>query len=170
MRSVFSRRHFGAGSAAAFASIAVVRSQARAAQFEWKYGNDLGGEHPLTVRAVEAFRKVYNETNGQLSIKSFRTACSGARSAMLTQVRSGALEMLALPGGRSTRGAAGCDQGLGYAFKDLPTAWAAFDGDLGASCARRSREGHHGGGQSVEPGFPNVESQKPIRTAEDSRA
>ena len=50
-----SRGAFTAMTASAFAGIGVVRAPARAAQFQYKYGNDQSVSSPVTVRAVEVF-------------------------------------------------------------------------------------------------------------------
>ena len=171
MRTPISRRRFAAGTSATFASIAVVRSQARAAQFEWKYGNDLGGEHPLTVRAVEAFRKIYNETGGGLEIKPFPNSALGGDPAMLTQLRSGALEMLGFPGGLlDVVVPVAAIESLAFAFKDRDTVFTAFDGDLGTVVRKEilTKSGIVVMDRIWDGGFRDITSSlRPIRNAED---
>ncbi|HEY1729127.1 MAG TPA: TRAP transporter substrate-binding protein [Candidatus Baltobacteraceae bacterium] len=159
------------GSTAAFASIAFVRSPALAAQFEWKYGNDLDASHPLTVRAVEAFRKVYAETNGGLSIKPFANSALGGDPAMITQLRSGALEMVGMPGAlMDTIVPVAAIESTAYAFKDKPTVFKAFDGDLGTIVRNEiaSKTGIVALDRVWDGGFRDfTTSTKPIRRAED---
>ena len=126
------RASFAVGSTAALLSIGIVRSPARAAQFEWKYGNDLDGSHPLTVRAVQAFELIRADTKGDLSIKPFPNSQLGGDPAMITQLRSGALEMAGMPGGlMDVVVPVAAIESTAYAFKDEATAYAAFDGELG---------------------------------------
>ena len=49
-----SRLRFTVGSALAVTGL-VAAGPARAGQFSWKWGVDLGPEHPICVRSVEAF-------------------------------------------------------------------------------------------------------------------
>ncbi|MGA3036425.1 MAG: TRAP transporter substrate-binding protein [Vulcanimicrobiaceae bacterium] len=158
-------------STAAFASVAFVKAAARAAQFEWKYGNDLDASHPLTVRAVEAFHRIYKETNGQLEINPFANSVLGGDPAMITQLRSGALEMVGMPGAlMDTIVPVAAIESTAYAFKDKATVFAAFDGDLGTIVRKEieTRTGIVALEHVWDGGFRDfTTSTKPIRRAED---
>ncbi len=52
-----SRGRFTAGTAAAFASIAVLRGPAQAAQWSYKYASNVTLDHPLNVRCASAGRR-----------------------------------------------------------------------------------------------------------------
>src|SRR5690349_17831363 len=69
-----------------------------AAAISWKWGLDLGPEHPMGVRAVEAFARIKNESNGQLDIKAYANGALGGINEMLQQTRIGALESCAMSG------------------------------------------------------------------------
>jgi TRAP-type transport system periplasmic protein len=126
------RRTFAAGAAATFASIAVVRSRARAAQFAYKYASNVDVSHPLNVRMVEMWHDVREQTHGRLDVQNFPNNQLGGDTAMLTQLRSGALQFFTLDGGilQSVVPVAAI-QGVGFAFKNSRDAFVAMDGALG---------------------------------------
>ena len=133
MTGTLSRGRFAAGAASVFASIGFVRRPGDAAQFAWKFGVDLATDHPLNVRAVEAFAAIRKETDGAVDIKSFPNSTLGGDPAMLSQLRIGALEMLAYPGAfLDSIVPIAAIENVAYAFKTRNDAFAAMDGDLGA--------------------------------------
>ena len=127
------RKAFLAGTAAAFASTAIVRAPARAAEhtFKWAHATQFG--HPLHVNAVRVKNAVAQRSKGRLAIEIFPNNVLGGDPAMLTQVRTGAIQLYAGYGGifSSVAPIAGIE-GVGFAFKDQAHALAAFDGPLGA--------------------------------------
>jgi tripartite ATP-independent transporter DctP family solute receptor len=124
-----SRQSFVAGSAA-LASIAII-TPARAADFDLKFGTDLPQEHPVTVRATEAFARINKATNGRVQIKAFPASVLGSDPSMISQLRAGAIEMLAMPGAFLTFSPVAGIENLAFAFKDRQTVFNAMDGDLG---------------------------------------
>lgn len=126
------RRQFLAGSAAAFASINVLRSPARAAQFEYKWAHDLPITYPMHKRIVAMCDDIERETNGRLKISVYPNSILGGQSAMLSQMRSGAIQILSTINVVYTQvvPAAGIEA-LGFAFKDAPQAIKTMEGPLG---------------------------------------
>jgi tripartite ATP-independent transporter DctP family solute receptor len=126
-----SRHGFVSGAAAAFATIGIVRP-VRAADFDLKYGHDLPADHPINVRSVEAFARIKAATKGRVQIRSFPASQLGSDPAMLSQLRTGATEMLALPGAflNSVVPMASIEN-VAYAFPNRDAAFHAMDGDLG---------------------------------------
>jgi tripartite ATP-independent transporter DctP family solute receptor len=125
------RQGFVIGTAAAFASIGMI-VPARAAQFELKYGNDLPAEHPINVRSVEAYGKIKKETNGNVEFKSFPASQLGSDPAMISQLRSGAVESLAMPGAfLNAIAPLASIENLAYAYPTREVVFRAMDGDLG---------------------------------------
>ncbi|MDB5043054.1 MAG: dctP [Candidatus Eremiobacteraeota bacterium] len=165
-----SRRDFVGGTAAAFASIGVI-TPARAAEFDMKFGHDLPIDHPLNVRSVQAFARIRAATKGRVQIRSFPTSQLGSDPSMISQLRSGALEMLAMPGGLLNAVAPLASiENLAYAYPNRETVFRAMDGDLG----RVVREDIQAKGGMVvldriwENGFRNITtSTKPIRNVGD---
>ena len=125
------RQGFVVGGAAAFATIGVI-APARAAEFELKYGHDLPAEHPINVRSVEAFARIKKATNGHVEIKSFPTSQLGSDPSMISQLRSGAVDALAMPGAfLNAIAPLASIENLAYAYPTRDVVFRAFDGDLG---------------------------------------
>jgi TRAP-type transport system periplasmic protein len=131
--TTLSRGRFAGAAAATFASIAIIKAPARAAQFTYKSGTDNAVNHPQNVRQIEMWKAIKDETKGRLDVSLFPNNQLGGASAMLTQVRTGALQFLAQDGGQlASVVPLAAIQGVGFAFKDSPAAWRAMDGSLGA--------------------------------------
>jgi tripartite ATP-independent transporter DctP family solute receptor len=127
-----SRGRFAAGTAAAFASIAIVKAPARAAQWSYKCATNLPVEHPLNVRMRQCWEVVRMQTAGQLDVQLFPNNQLGGDTAVLQQLRAGAVQFFTLDGGilSSVVPIAGI-QGIGFAFADSAQAFRAMDGPLG---------------------------------------
>ena len=127
-----SRRAFGAG-ATALASIAIIPAPARAAEYTFKWGHATQANHPLNVNAVRVRAAVAKASKGRLDIQVFGNNVLGGDTAMLAQVRSGAIQMYSGFGGFYANVApiAGIEA-IGFAFKNQAQALRAFDGPLGA--------------------------------------
>lgn len=133
MTRTLSRGRFVAAAGSVFATVGFIRTRGDAAQFSWKFAVDLATDHPLNVRAVEAFAAIRSETKGDVDIKSFPNSTLGGDPAMLQQLRSGALEILAYPGAfLDSIVPVAAIENVAYAFKNRDEAFAAMDGDLGA--------------------------------------
>jgi tripartite ATP-independent transporter DctP family solute receptor len=166
-----SRRDVIAGAAAVFASIGFVRSPARAADFTFKWGHATQLNHPLHVNAVRVKNEVLARSKGRLRIEIYPNNQLGGDPAMLTQARSGAMQLYAGYGGifASVAPLAGIE-GVGFAFKNQAQALAAFDGPLGALVRKQMDE--KGPFVTFERPWVNgfrqiTTSTKPIRTVAD---
>lgn len=108
----------------------VVRAQA--AEFTYKYANNLPDSHPMNARAKEMAAAIKAETNGRFDLQIFPNNQLGSDTDMLSQVRSGGVELFTLSGLiLSTLVKAASINGIGFAFPDYDTVWKAMDGDLG---------------------------------------
>ena len=126
------RRAFVHGGLAAAGTFAILTGRAKAAEFSLKFANNLPLDHPLNVRAAEAIARIKQESNGQIEVSVFPNSQLGGDTDMLSQVRSGAIDLFTLSGLiLATLVPATSIYGLGFAFKDYDTAWKAMDGDLG---------------------------------------
>ncbi len=125
------RQGFVLGTAATFATIGII-TPARAAEFDLKYGHDLPIDHPINVRSVQAFARIKAATKGRVQIKSFPTSQLGSDPAMISQLRSGATEMLAMPGAfLNAIAPLASIENLAYAYPNRDAVFRAMDGDLG---------------------------------------
>src|SRR5260370_39830624 len=129
-------RKFLATTAAAgsgLASFGVLTSRARAAEFTYKYANNVPVTHPMNVRSREALDKIKEESGGRLEIQIFPFIQVGGDTAMLAQVRSGAIEFFTLSGLiLSTLVPVASINGIGFAFKNYDQVCPAMDCSLGA--------------------------------------
>src|SRR6204780_3387348 len=107
--------------------------RAQAAEFTYKYANNLPDAHPLNMRAKEMAAAIKTETNGRVDLQIFPNNQLGSDTDMLSQIRSGGIEFFTLSGLiLSTLVPAASINGIGFAFPDYDTVWKAMDGDLGA--------------------------------------
>ncbi len=165
-----SRRTVVVSSAAAAAALPLISRPARAAEFTLKFGNNSNASHPLNVRAFEMAERIAAETNGRVELKVFPSSQLGSDTDMLSQVRSGALEMMTLSGLiLSNLVPAASINGIGFAFPNYDAVWKAMDGDLGSYVREQiSKAGLVAMDRIWDNGFRQITtSTKPIVTAED---
>jgi TRAP-type transport system periplasmic protein len=165
-----SRRQFTAGSAAVLASIAFVRTPARAATWAYRYASNLTVNHPLNVSMRQCWDAVRRETGGRLDVTIFPNSQLGGDTAVLAQLRSGAVQFFTLDGG-ILQGVvpAAAIQGIGFAFKDSADAFRALDGALGNYVRKEiAAKGLYVHPKMWENGMRQItSSSKPIHTAAD---
>jgi tripartite ATP-independent transporter DctP family solute receptor len=164
-----SRKVFVAGSTAAFATIGVIKS-AKAADFDLKWAVDVPPEHPINVRSVEAFNRIKAATKGRVSVKTFPASTLGSDPGMLSQLRTGALEMLALPGAFLNDVVPMASiENLAYAFPNRDAVFKAMDGDLGVVIRSEiEAKGIHVFDKIWENGYREITtSTKPIHNVTD---
>ncbi|WP_342363756.1 TRAP transporter substrate-binding protein [Terrarubrum flagellatum] len=126
-----SRRSLAAGATALGVSTFMI-GKARAAEFTYKYANNLPLTHPLNIRAQEAAAKIKEETGGRFELQIFPSSQLGSDTDTLGQIRSGAVDFFTLSGLiLSTFVPAASINGVGFAFKDYDTVWKTMDGKLG---------------------------------------
>ncbi len=129
--SALSRRRVLAG--ATLPLFAIGTRPSRAADFSLKLANNSPVTHPQTVRQQEAAERIKKATNGAVEIQVFPNNQLGSDTDMLSQLRSGAIDLFTLSGLiLSTLVPAASINGIGFAFKDYDTVWKAMDGKLGA--------------------------------------
>jgi tripartite ATP-independent transporter DctP family solute receptor len=129
--SGINRRNFTVGAAALGVATFNI-GRARAAEFSYKFANNLALSHPLNKRAAEAAAKIKEETGGRFELQIFPSSQLGSDTDTLGQIRSGAVDFFTLSGLiLSTFVPAASINGVGFAFKDYDTVWKAMDGKLG---------------------------------------
>jgi tripartite ATP-independent transporter DctP family solute receptor len=108
-------------------------ARAQAAEFTYKYANNLPDGHPMNARAKEMAAAIKAETNGRFDMQIFPNNQLGSDTDMLSQIRSGGVEFFTLSGLiLATLVPAASISGIGFAFPDYDTVWKAMDGGLGA--------------------------------------
>lgn len=127
----FNRRTVLSGAAAIIGASALGR-RAKAAEFDLKYGNDLPATHPINIRAAEACDAIRRETNGRVDIKIFPNSQLGGSTDMLSQVRSGALDIFTVGSPLANVVPVSAIPSIAFAFPNFDRVWEAVDGDLGA--------------------------------------
>jgi tripartite ATP-independent transporter DctP family solute receptor len=125
------RRTWIAGTAGTTAGILLPRF-AHAAEFNYKFANNLPLTHPMNIRAKQATEKILEETGGRVSIEIFPNSVLGTDSDVLSQVRSGGVEFFTMAGLLlAAMAPVAAIDGIPYAFSDYPSVWKAADGRLG---------------------------------------
>ncbi|MFO1155057.1 MAG: TRAP transporter substrate-binding protein [Rhodospirillales bacterium] len=143
---------------------------AEAAEFTYKYANNLSPSHPMNQRAAQAADRIKTETNGRVQIDIFPKGELGSDTSMLSQLRSGAVEFFTLSGAiLSILVPEASINGIGFAFADYDAVWRAMDGDLGAYIrAQIAKTDLIAMDRIWDNGFRQItSSSKPIVTPED---
>jgi TRAP-type transport system periplasmic protein len=117
--------------AGAVAAVSIAGRRAKAAEFNLKYGNDLPAAHPINKRASEACDAIRAATNGRVDIQIFPNSQLGGSTDMLSQVRSGALDIFTVGSPLANVVPVSSISSIAFAFPDFARVWAAVDGDLG---------------------------------------
>ena len=71
-------------------------AKAASAQFTYKFATGQDPTHPVNIRLKEAFDRIREKTGGALEIRLFPANQLGTETDVLSQVRLGSLEFLAL--------------------------------------------------------------------------
>jgi TRAP-type transport system periplasmic protein len=121
-----------AGAVAAGTMLKTPAVLAQTAPLKLKFGNDLPVTHSVNVRLKEAIEAITAETSSKVTINLFPNNQLGSDTDMMTQLRSGALELATMPGTvMSTLIPTASLTGVGFAFTDYDKVWAAMDGEVG---------------------------------------
>lgn len=167
---MISRQRLLAGSAATFATIGVIRFQAQAAEFNYRFAFDVPETHPVTIRARAMADKVKSETNGRLAISVFPNNQLGGDTAMLEQVRSGSIQMVMIPDNVLANVVPlAAISNIGFGFKNAAEAFATMDGPLGELIRSNiGKVGLYAFQRMWNNGFRQITTQpKPIRSVDD---
>jgi tripartite ATP-independent transporter DctP family solute receptor len=150
--------------------ISVRTRPANAAEFNYKYANNLTLQHPMNIRAQEAVARIREKTGRRVEIQIFPNSQLGSDTDTLSQLRTGAVEFFTLSGLiLSTLVPSASINGIGFAFKDYGQVWPAMDGALGAFVrADIAKRGLYAFAKQWDNGYRQITSStKPIRTPED---
>jgi tripartite ATP-independent transporter DctP family solute receptor len=169
--NTLSRAKFVAGSAAAaFASVGILRYPAGAAEVNIKIGVDLASDHPTPVFLADAANAIAKASNGAVAVQVFPNNQLGNDDRMLSQVRSGALEIMAIGDNiLATLVPAAAIDNVGFAWKNGKEPFVALDGALGVAVrAEIEKTGLYTFDKIWDEGFREITtSTKPIHTPAD---
>jgi tripartite ATP-independent transporter DctP family solute receptor len=148
----------------------IPRARAQAAEFVFKFGNNVPATYPLNVRVTQAAERIRTATNGRFDLQVFPAGQLGTDTDMLSQVRSGAIEFYTASGlVLSTLVPLTAINALGFAFSDYSQVWPAMDGKLGAVIrAKIDAAGLHAIDKIFDIGFREVSSSTHPITDQDS--
>ncbi|RFB70855.1 MULTISPECIES: TRAP transporter substrate-binding protein [unclassified Herbaspirillum] len=157
--------------ASAAATTGLCGASANAAEFTFKYANNLPMSHPMNVRAKEMSDQISKESNGRVELQVFPNGQLGTDTDMLSQVRAGAIDFFTLsPLILGTLVPAAQISGIGFAFKDYDQVWSAMDGGLGIHVRKQieAKSSLFAFEKIWDSGYRQItNSSRPIKTAED---
>ncbi len=156
--------------AAALPLVTILQHPADAAQFTLRFADGQLPDHPVNVRARQAADKIATATSGAVQIKIFPNSELGADPDILSQLRSGGVDMINMGSDvLATLVPAEAMLNLGFVFADYGQVWKAMDGGLGAYLAGRiGAVGLHQVGRSWDNGFRQITSSTHPITTPDS--
>ena len=136
---LLNRRQFGATAIGSMTALWAAPSIAQGKKVNLKVGGQFADSHPSSKAMEEACADIRKQSDGRIDIQFFPNAQLGSDAAMLTQIRSGALDMMTASGisMQVVSPVAGIS-GMAFAFSDYAHVWQAMDGDLGASIREAS--------------------------------
>ncbi|MBV8523856.1 MAG: TRAP transporter substrate-binding protein, partial [Acetobacteraceae bacterium] len=139
-------------------------------EFKLKLATDLPMAHPVNTRLQEAVAAIGSETDGRVAITLFPNNQLGSDSDMLSQIRSGGLELATFPSTvLSTMISTAAITGVGFAFTSYDQVWKAMDGALGNAIRRAIEKTNlHPFEAAWDNGFREITSStRPINRPED---
>jgi tripartite ATP-independent transporter DctP family solute receptor len=167
--SRFSRRSVLVAGAA-LPLFAIRTRPAAAAEFSYKYANNVPLTHPMNIRAAEAVKRIRDKTGGRMEIKIFPNNQLGGDTDTLGQLRAGAVEFFTLSGLiLATLVPVASINGIGFAFKDYSQVWPAMDGALGSLIRGEiDKRGLYAMKNQWDNGYRQITSAtRPIKAPED---
>jgi tripartite ATP-independent transporter DctP family solute receptor len=166
-RRVFLRTTRAATGVFAFA---ILTRRGDAAEFTWRYANNLVATHPMNVHLQQAAERIRQDSGGRMEIQIFPNNQLGGDTDMLSQLRTGVTQLFNLSGLiLATVVPVASINGIGFAFKDYDQVWAAMDGSLGAYVRSAiEKSGLFAFDKMWDNGYRQVSSSKhPINVPED---
>ncbi|WPB58263.1 TRAP transporter substrate-binding protein [Xylophilus sp. GOD-11R] len=143
---------------------------AHAARTTLKFGSVTAVDHPVTLGAKEAAATLKEATGGDVDLRVFPNSQLGSDMDMLSQVRAGALDMVAISSiVLSNLVPSTSVTGVGFAWSGYDKVWAAMDGELGRQLqADIEAKGLHCVGRIWDMGFRQItSSEKRIASPDD---
>ena len=145
-------------------------ARAAAPEYRLKFGNIVSADHPLNTVMGKAREKILKDTDGKVQIDLFPKNQLGSDADMLSQLRSGALELFGQTGVlMGTLVPVAAISGIGFAYPTYAKVWESLDGPLGKHVRGAfDKAGLYCLEKSWNHGFRQVTSStKPIKTSDD---
>jgi TRAP-type transport system periplasmic protein len=79
-------------------AFAILTKRSDAAEFTWRYGNDMVPTHSMNVRLQQAVQRIRQESGGRIDIQIFPNNQLGGDTDMLSQLRTGVIQLFNLSG------------------------------------------------------------------------
>src|SRR3954447_806472 len=118
--------------AAGVAAFGILTRRGDAAEFTWRYPNEMVPTHSMNVHLQEAAERIRRDSGGRMEVKIFPNNQLGGGTDMLSQLRTGVIQLLNLSGVIvSNVVPVASINGIGFGFKEYDNVWAAMDGALG---------------------------------------
>ncbi len=148
------------------------RANAGTPDFTLKLGNDAASSHPMNIRLAEAQAKITERSNGRMALQVFPDEQLGSDTDMMSQVRSGAMEILSLSGNiLATLLPVSGLYNMPFAFSKYDEVWPVMDGELGNYMRGKIETvGLHALEKHWDNGFRQITSSThPINTPADMK-
>ena len=142
---------------------------AQSGTYNQKVATNVANTHPIYARLKEASEKIKAETDGKVNIGVFPNGQLGSDTDMLSQVRSGGIDYLTVPGVvLANLVPLASLNSVGFAFTDYPQVWKAMDGGVGQVIRAAIVKANLNVYDKVwDNGFREITSYKPITQASD---
>jgi tripartite ATP-independent transporter DctP family solute receptor len=142
---------------------------AQGGTFNFKVATNVQNSHSIYIRLTEASEKIKAETGGKVNIRVFPNGQLGSDTDMLSQVRSGGIDLLTIPGVVLANLVPMASlNSVGFIFPDYPSVWKAMDGNFGNYMRSHiSKTGLVVTDKIWDNGFRHITSQKPVNTPAD---
>lgn len=140
---------------------------AQSGVFNYKVATNVPVSHPIYVRLTEAVEKIKVESSGKVNISVFPNGQLGSDTDMLSQVRSGGIDFLTMPGTvLANLTPVASLNSVGFIFRDYPSVWKAMDGKFGNYMRTEIAKSNLVVFDKVwDNGFRQISSYKPINSA-----
>ena len=159
-----------ATAAAALPLVSILSRPGSAAEFNFKLATGQDPTHPINLRDQEAIDRIREATSGKLDIKLFPANQLGSDTDLLSQVRSGGVELFNLSTSiLATFVPVAGIVNTGFAFPNDDAVWKAMDGALGTHIrAQVNKSGLVSVSKMMANGYRQITtSTKPITGPDD---
>lgn len=142
---------------------------AQGGTFNYKVGTNVQASHSIYIRLTEASELIKKETGGKVNLRIFPNGQLGSDTDMVSQVRSGALDMLTTPGVVLANLVPMASlNSVGFIFPDYPSVWKAMDGNFGNYMRSHiAKTGLVVTDKIFDNGFRHITSQKLVASPAD---